>query len=141
MGTRCLTVFQENNGKEIVVMYRQFDGYPEAHGKELVEFLKGRVLVDGFSGEECRDFNGMGCLAAQAVKHFKGGVGGFYLYAAGTRDVGEEYTYTISPGGAYKRVLGERHVKDFCLVMLKIEDGNTVVYNGPAHEFDAVVKG
>lgn len=40
MGTRSLTVFiDEHNDKEIVVMYRQMDGYPEGHGQDLVDFL------------------------------------------------------------------------------------------------------
>ena len=38
----------------------------------------------------------MGCLAAQIVSHFKGDrAGDFYLYASGTRDVGEQYIYKI----------------------------------------------
>ena len=35
MGTRSLTTFiDDHNDNEIVVMYRQMDGYPETHGKE-----------------------------------------------------------------------------------------------------------
>lgn len=119
MGTRSLTVITDHAGKEIVVMYRQFDGYPSGHGKELAEFLKDVVLVNGISmrkEEKQRIANGMDCLAAQIVARFKLGhavdqaelnkhhptatmpieAGSIYLYPAGTRDCGEEYIYTVS---------------------------------------------
>lgn len=104
MGTRCLTVFKDSDGKEIAVMYRQFDGYPEGHGEELRAFVEGIKLVNGIPvGSKERMANGMGCLAAQIVAKFKGGVDGsaglFYLYPAGTRDCGEEYIYTVEPDG------------------------------------------
>ena len=98
MGTRCLTVFKDEFDKEIVVLYRQYDGYPKGHGKELKVFLKDRYLVNGIGMNSTRkESNGMGCLAATIVAHFKKDIGGFYLYPGGTRDVGEEYIYTISP--------------------------------------------
>jgi len=96
MGTRCLTVFKEEDGTEIAVMYRQFDGYPDGHGKELAEFLKGKKVVNGISSERQPIFNGMGCLAASVVAHFKTDPGGFYLHPANTRNCGEEYTYIVS---------------------------------------------
>lgn len=99
MGTRSLTVFNDENGKEIAVMYRQFDGYPSGHGVELAEFLAGKKLVNGFNGSEGPAFNGSHCLAASVVAEFKDGIGGFYLHAAGTRGIGEEYIYTIDTAG------------------------------------------
>lgn len=96
MGTRSLTVFVENDGTEIAVLYRQFDGYPDGHGKELFGFLKGKILVNGLSGDQSKVFNGMGCLAGSVIAHFKTDPGHFYLYPAGTRNAGEEYIYTIS---------------------------------------------
>lgn len=96
MGTRCLTVFKDGK-QEIVVMYRQSDGYPDGHGKELADFLKGKTIVNGMSGEpEDTIFNGMGCLAASVVAKFKDGPGGIYLHPPGTRNCGEEYIYTVS---------------------------------------------
>ena len=69
MGTRSLTVFlddvdddlDDDGIREIAVMYRHYDGYISEHGLKLRNFL---ASVDGVS-------NGMGCLAAQAVMHFK----------------------------------------------------------------------
>lgn len=95
MGTRCLTVFTNNDGKEICRMYRQYDGYPEGHGVELGKFLAGIKIVNGY-GSVDHVANGMDCLAAQVIAHFKDGVGGFYLMAPKTKDVGEEYVYVIS---------------------------------------------
>lgn len=98
MGTRCLTIVEDEEGKELVTLYRQYDGYPEGHGAELKSFLKGFKIVNGISDyNAAKTANGAGCLAAQLVAHFKGKcrLGGFYLYPAGTRDCGEEYTYRI----------------------------------------------
>jgi len=100
MGTRCLTVFQNEQGKEIAVLYRQFDGDPDGHGQELKDYLKGKALTNGFGGgEDSKNFfNGMSCLAARVVAHFKKDeIGGFYLEPAGTRDAGEEYIYVVKP--------------------------------------------
>lgn len=97
MGTRCLTVFKNEEGTEIAVLYRQMDGYPEGHGQELADFLADKALVNGIGGDTTKAtaFNGMPCLAASVVAHFKDDIGSFYLYPAGTRDIGEEYIYTV----------------------------------------------
>ena len=51
MGTRSLTTFIDNDTKEeIVVMYRQFDGYPSGHGRDLINFLDGIKVVNGIPG-------------------------------------------------------------------------------------------
>jgi hypothetical protein len=106
MGTRSLTHVIEtykHNGKKkkqtLLTMYRQYDGYPRGHGADLVEFLEGSRVVNGYSKSdtesEKRVFNGTGCLAAQLVAHFKKGIGGFYLHRPNAKDCGEEYTYDI----------------------------------------------
>ncbi len=38
MGTRSLTILCGRDA-EIAVLYRQYDGYPEGHGRELAEIL------------------------------------------------------------------------------------------------------
>lgn len=104
MGTRCLTIVHDDDEKQtpIVCMYRQFDGYPDGHGKELTEFLKDMVIVNGIGRDSAgkKAANGMGCLAAQLVAHFKEGIGGFYLYPPDTRDVDEEYIYHVKQQGS-----------------------------------------
>lgn len=99
MGTRALVEPMED-GKALVTIYRQFDGYPDGLGVDLANILTGHTLVNGFGGKdaEASQFNGMGCLAAQVVRHLKDSIGNVYIYPAGSRDVGEEYIYTIRPG-------------------------------------------
>ncbi len=95
MGTRSLTrVF--NKDVEILCLYRQFDGYPSGHGAELAAFVASRPFVNGIS--ETRVFNGMGCFAAQLVAHMKHEAGGFYIYAPGSKDCGEEFVYEVRGG-------------------------------------------
>lgn len=104
MGTRSLTTFIEkwtnNKGKvrqtKIVTMYRQFDGYPSGHGIELANFLAGGKVVNGISAnEKGLVFNGIGCLTAQAVAHFKTGPGNIYLHRGGTTNCWEQYRYEV----------------------------------------------
>jgi hypothetical protein len=94
MGTRSLT-FVYDGEKPIVNMYRQFDGYPEGHGQELAEFLMSGEMVNGFSDTTIRQFNGMGCLAAQMIANFKNSVGGFYIHAVTDTDCWQDYEYHV----------------------------------------------
>jgi len=96
MGTRSLTRVIDESGKTILTMYRQFDGYIDGgHGEELVNFLKGMVITNSISlgNQPKKSANGMGCLAAQLVVHFKTGVGGIYIEADTIVD--QEYNYRI----------------------------------------------
>lgn len=98
MGTRSLTFIHDSdsdNAKPFVCMYRQYDGYPSCHGKELAEFLKPIRMVNGLGSDSKHVANGAGCLAAQMVAHFKDGPGGIYLYAPTSKDCGQEYEYHI----------------------------------------------
>ena len=99
MGTRCLTFVYEKYGqvqKPVVNMYRQFDGYPTGHGAELAEFLNGGELVNGLGVERDQlQFNGMGCLGASMVAHFKQTPGGFYIYPTDVTECGQDYEYHI----------------------------------------------
>jgi hypothetical protein len=110
MGTRSLThiieTYQDKIGKKrkttLLTMYRQYDGYPSGHGADLVEFLEGSKVVNGYGMDNegsKKVFNGAGCLAAQMVAHFKKGVGGFYIQKPNASDCGEEYTYELEVDG------------------------------------------
>jgi hypothetical protein len=100
MGTRSLTFVYEKYGqiqKPVCNMYRQFDGYPTGHGAELAEFLSGGELVNGLGVERDQlQFNGMGCLAASMVSHFKQTPGGFYIHPVDVRECGQDYEYHVS---------------------------------------------
>ena len=112
MGTRSLTYIEEswetavadeeNNNEvhekkqNILCMYRQYDGYLSGHGAELAEFLQDFNIVNGYNPDTTkRDANGMGCLAAQLIAHFKDGIGNIYIHEPNDSDCGEEFTYTI----------------------------------------------
>jgi hypothetical protein len=127
MGTRCLTfVYEENENKPFLCMYRQNDGYREGHGKELAAFLAPMGVVNGYGHGEVAgtSANGMGCLAAQLVAHFKTphGIGGFYLQAPDLgADSGQEYEYHIFPDSRIK--------------VIENGDPDTVVFNGSWSHF------
>ncbi len=153
MGTRSLTVFTEDldtSSEEICVLYRQFDGYPTGHGADLKACLSNAQIGNGIPGglnlsDGAKFFNGMSDLAVQTITRLKkmeavksnsfvetgllkGNTydikpGQFYLYKAGTRDCGEDYTYTVYP-------------KDGA-VCLKVESSyRGELYSGPINDFD-----
>jgi len=102
MGTRSLTYIQNTFGdlgtkETITCMYRQYDGYMDGHGHDLAHFLEDFKIVNGLGlrNDKIRVANGMGCLAAQLIAHFKDGPGGIYIYHSDAKDCGEEFTYTI----------------------------------------------
>ena len=131
MGTRSLTIFNDTwNDEEIAVFYRQFDGYPEGHGNDLLDFLNGMNIVNGISGKENRKIaNGMECLSDMIVSHFKDGTGNFYLHSAGTRDIGEEFIYTLYYNDSDLKV----KVQD------TYDDGHDL-FDGNIEEYDSWIK-
>lgn len=100
MGTRSLTYVYESYQAEhtpVVCMYRQYDGYMEGHGLELAEFLTPYTVVNGLGVDtDGKIANGMGCLAAQLVAHFKTEAGQFYLHAPVlNQDACQDYEYHV----------------------------------------------
>lgn len=95
MGTRSLTRIYDGDKKSpvLVAIYQQFDGYFEGVGEDLQQFLKGMVIVNGIGSDTTKKIaNGMGCLAAQVIKHLKDRVGGTYITS---KDNEQEYNYDI----------------------------------------------
>jgi hypothetical protein len=93
MGTRSTTKIVDERGITLCNMYRQYDGYFSGHGLELAEFLDGKEVINGISGQSMEvAANGMGCLAAQMIAHFKTDIGGIYLDSP---DATEEYNYIV----------------------------------------------
>lgn len=122
MGTRSLVNIKDDDGKTIVTLYRQYDGYPTGMGQDIKDALNGGdvELLNGFSGQKSpAAFNGIGCMAAYligALKHRlaekvtpnpkldkligkddRNPIGNVYLYPPDTNDVGEEFVYTLQP--------------------------------------------
>lgn len=102
MGTRAVTNVIDEDGTVYVSLYRQFDGYPDGHGKELGEFLKDAIIGNGIgSNVPVGFFNGVGDLACRLVSFFKDdhrSIGSFYIIPAGS-GWGPDYTYNVTARG------------------------------------------
>jgi len=140
-------VISPYDDKEIMVMYRHTDGYPEGHGVELAKFLKGMIIVNGIRlNDERRIANGMGCLAAQMVTHFKvralldDGVSGIYLHPSGTRDIGEEYIYKVSIDKKDKeKRMGIEESEDRKVVITKDDEYGLIIEITSIYEPGAII--
>jgi len=106
MGTRStyrvIEQWTDNKTKKVknenlMLLYLQFDGYPEGHPLETAEWLSSGMVVNGFGlDDDSLQFNGAGCLAAQLVDRLKKGVGGTYIQSLSSRGKSwENYTYDI----------------------------------------------
>ncbi len=98
MGTRAIISIKENEDeKDYCTCYRQYDGYPKGLGLELLEYIKGKQVVNGFNPlhKFHEAFNGIGDFCASLVANLKQDIGDFYIEKVGTRNVGEEYVYTL----------------------------------------------
>lgn len=130
MGTRSLTIIKDND-KDLLVMYRQHDGYLSGHGADLRKRFRSHSIVNGISEHQSAEkfANGMGCLAAQVVAHFKDRIGGIYIHPADSRDCGEDFTYTLY-------ITEQPEFQRPAVLKLKAQDGETTIYDGPISEFD-----
>lgn len=95
MGTRARVNVIDGN-KPLVSIYRQFDGYPSGLGQEVADFAKKLKLVNGIGADKTAIANGMGCFAAQLIKHLKGDVGNVYIRDTSDESHGEEFSYDLS---------------------------------------------
>ena len=95
MGTRSLTLVYNDSNRALINMYRQYDGYPSGHGRELSSFLSSKKIVNGLADDNANVANGMSCLAAQLVRNFKTEAGGIYLEAVSDTDLGQDYEYHV----------------------------------------------
>ena len=135
MGTRSLTIVEDAQGRGIVTMYRQMDGYPSGHGQDIADFLKDICMINGFSMEQDQPgkfANGMGCLAAQIVSHFKTDVGGIYLQPTEQNDIEEDYVYIISPKSD-----GSASSKGNIILNMQCISYGDVLFDGPPAKFRA----
>jgi hypothetical protein len=92
MGTRSSTKFI-SDGKSFANLFGMWDGDPSGHGKDLAEFISEIQYANSRQGPGTA--NGIHCLAAQVVAHFKTEPGGFYLLDP---DQDEEWNYDIVEG-------------------------------------------
>ena len=128
MGTPHLTIFVDG-GVQVCVLYGQFDGHFFSHGQKLKEFLEPYYLVNGYGSEDAKNSaaNGIGCLAAQAVAHFKRGIGNFLLQSPGAELNQEPYVYVVSTGSP---IVGWKSA-----VNIAAYYAGKLAYSGPVSEF------
>ena len=126
MGTRSITYIYDENNDPLIALYRQYDGYPSVTGSEIVDFLKQFKMVNGLALENKQKIaNGMGCLAAQFVAHFKTEPGRFYLQPPCKElDAWQEFEYFVTLKGDE--------------LNLKITDTNVTLYDGTVNECDPI---
>ena len=126
MSTRSLTHVLDEDNQPLLTVYRQYDGDPEVHGRELFEAFGNTKLINGFNPNQSapRFANGMGCLAAQIVVSLKTEIGGIYLQPPGSSDLGEDYVYFLKPLNG-------------SLNLVVTTDDNTPLYDGPLKDFGA----
>ena len=113
MGTRSTTSFF-SNGKHLMSIYKQYDGYPKGWGQELKEFIKSGNFVNGFSVSSSRNskqFNGFGCFVLQLITEYKTGVGGLYLTEKNDE---QEYNYEIDFVEKYEEDLLKQEINISC---------------------------
>jgi hypothetical protein len=127
MGTRCLTHIIDVKGDAIVTLYRQSDGYQDGHGLELKKFLETQIMTNGLSSNNQNLANGMSCLAAKLISHFKTKPGLFYLHKGGSSDLGEDYTYTVYPSNN----------QDNTTISLKVQSYSGVLFDGLLSDYTA----
>lgn len=96
MGTHALIHIKEN-GKTLVTIYRQYDGYLSGLGLEIQSLLTGSKIVNGYGMGDAipETFNSMGCLAAYLISKLKTKIGNVYIYPIDSKNCGEEFTYTL----------------------------------------------
>lgn len=98
MGTRSTTSFYDGD-THLLTYYRQYDGYPTYYGSQLAEFIRDIKIVNGFTPamEGGTHANGVPCLVAQILVHFKtndGLIGGLYIQSEDTKNH-EAYHYDV----------------------------------------------
>lgn len=129
MGTSALTKINDFDGKTIITMYRQSDGYQDCHGKELKDFLSSKKLVNGIPVSFPADIaNGMGCLSAQLVANLKTKVGLHYLYPSDEKNDWVDFCYTVYPTDSSARPT----------LSIKVESFGDVLFDGLISEYEAI---
>ena len=141
MGTRSNVRFKED-GTVIGCLYRQYDGYPEGMGQDLLDILPGGdpSIVNGFGprSEIPHSFNGIPCLAAYVTGQLKGSqIGNVYMYPSDHEpgSAGEEFCYDLSLGddGLHLEIWSLGY-SAFGIDLREVND-HVLIYEGPLRDF------
>jgi len=126
MGTRAVIDIEDEDGKVLVTIYRQFDGYPLGLGADIKKILGNPRIVNGFSllkDKTPEAFNGMGCLAAYLIGQLKTEIGNVYIRHHSDNpkeDCWAEFFYKLMPSANMQLL-----IQVFDLTK------NELIYNGP----------
>jgi hypothetical protein len=87
----------EVQSEELMLLYGQYDGYPNGVPSQVAKFIADGTMVNGYGAKnDSIVFNGAGCMVAQIVAHLKDGVGTYYIQSLSSRGKsGEDYLYDI----------------------------------------------
>ena len=101
----------------------------------MVRSLQFVAITNGIAMNETRrTANGMGCLAAQLVSHFKQSVGGFYIHSVEDKECGQDYEYHVyEKDGEICVQVKDRGCNMFGLTM---SDRNESLFDGPVVTFN-----
>lgn len=126
---------KEIKGREICLIYVQYDGYPEGHPSEVAEWLSGSRVVNGLGADSKENlvFNGAGCLAAQLIAKLKDGAGNVYMHTLSSRgNCCEDYLYDII-------VTGHKDIEFVCYS--NYGDEPNEIFRGTPQRFAQTYKG
>jgi len=124
MGTTATAyIYDDFGGDPIVGVHTQSGGYPSEFGKRLAQYVASKQIVNGIpgGGDRSKLANGMNCLAALIVAHFKqkDDPGTIYLYAPDVDSSGDFFRYEVRKD-SFRCINSTGHV----------------LYDGPACEFE-----
>jgi hypothetical protein len=132
MGTHALIKVYDENVDLLTTIYHHYDGYPSGVGRDLAEFLLGRIVVRGFDDIHKPVANGMDNLAAQIIYYLvqmSGSmVGNVYIEVPSDGNM-EAYMYEVFFGG------NDKEIKLACTIA-----GNLEFLGPPAEMLEWITK-
>ena len=146
MGTRArINIFEMGvkiDNQILVSIYVHWDGYPSGLGANIAKFSKDMKIINGIPiGDPNiimgKAANGIGCYAAQLIKHLKEEIGNVSLRNTSEKSHGEEYVYNVrkEKGEIWIDVLSGRMTAFGCPG--DPVDQMTLIFSGLAKDFNA----
>lgn len=124
MSTHSLTILNDEDGVEIVVMYVHHDGYPSGYGQWLADFLKDGSI-------DCHE---MDEVAAKVVANFADK--STRLFPAGSRDAGEAFTYHVFRQSLAATGVNQPPKYRMMLKVIATHPEGATIFEGPPADYD-----
>src|SRR5690349_21004379 len=98
MSVKCLTVVLDDDGKEVCVLYSSTNGQLTGHGEDLKALLCGYTIIHNLRSKDRANIAvNLRHLAVILIKKIRPINGLLEMLPSGTRNIGEEYVYTVYP--------------------------------------------